>query len=144
MTDSPTPRLTTLVLAVTVGGAVGAVGRWAAVELTPAETGFPWTTFGINVSGSFLLALLPALTGRLAAGRAAVVAALLGPGLLGGWTTLSAYAEQSRALLADGRVVLAGVYVAGTLAACLAAVALAGRTVTAAQRTRFVDEGGDE
>lgn len=138
------PGRAVLVVAVALGGAIGAVGRWGAVELTPPETGFPVTTFAINVSGSFVLALLPALVARVPVRSGAVLAALLGPGLLGGWTTLSAYAEQSRALLADGRVVLAGAYLAGTLATCLLAVAVAGRAVGPAQRGTFEDEGGDE
>jgi CrcB protein len=56
-----------------------------------------------------------------------VVAAALGPGLLGGYTTLSATSEQSRSLLDQGRPALAAAYLVGTLAASLAAVALASR-----------------
>lgn len=36
------------------GGAVGAVARYAATEAFADGTGFPWTTFAINVSGSTL------------------------------------------------------------------------------------------
>ncbi|WP_299058329.1 CrcB family protein [uncultured Nocardioides sp.] len=132
MTSDPHERdraapVALLVLVVAAGGAVGAVARWAAVGLTPPETGFAWTTFAINVSGSFALATLPGLVGRLRPHARELTVAAVGPGLLGGWTTLSAYAEQSRALLADGRVVLAGAYLTGTLAACLLAVALGRR-----------------
>ncbi|MCW2812914.1 MAG: hypothetical protein JWN84_369 [Nocardioides sp.] len=112
-----------LCLCVAAGGALGAVLRWSAGELVPDGSGVPWTTFAVNVSGSLLLALLPALA---AVRRSAALAAFLGPGLLGGYTTLSAYSEQTRALLADGRLLLAGGYVTGTLLACVAAVALAG------------------
>ena len=52
---------------------------------------------------------------------------MLGPGVLGGYTTFSATSEQSRALLDAGRAGLALAYVVGTLAACLAAVALVSR-----------------
>lgn len=115
-----------LLLAVAVGGAVGAVLRWSLGEVAPDGSGFPWTTFAINVSGSFLLALLPAF----AAVRARpALAAGLGPGLLGGYTTLSAYAEHGRALWSDGDGPLAAAYLLGTLVACLAAVALAARLV---------------
>jgi CrcB protein len=115
------------VLAVALGGAAGGTLRWWLGDLVPDGSGFPWTTFAINVSGSLSLALLPALAAvrgrpRLAAG--------LGPGLLGGYTTLSTYAEQGRALLADGRSGLAAAYLLGTLAACLVAVTLAGHLVT--------------
>ena len=66
--------------------------------------------------------LLPALA---VVRRRALLALALGPGVLGGFTTLSAYAEQGRGLLADGRTALAAAYLLGTLAACLVAVALA-------------------
>ena len=83
-----------------LGGALGALLRWGLGEAVPDGAGFPWTTFAINVAGSFVLALLPALRGVR---RSRAAGAGLGPGVLGGFTTLSAYAEQTRALLADGR-----------------------------------------
>lgn len=110
-----TPRL----LAVAGGGAVGGLLRYGAERAVPDGSGFPWTTFATNVVGAGLLAgllLLPL------ARRSATWAAALGPGLLGGFTTLSATSEQGRALLADGRPVLALAYLAGTLAAALAVV----------------------
>lgn len=107
-----------LLLAVAVGGAVGAVLRYAAGEVASDGSGFPWTTFAINVLGSALLAgllLLPI------ARRSATWAAGLGPGLLGGFTTFATTSEQARALLANGRTGLAVAYLTGTLAACLLA-----------------------
>lgn len=105
-------------------GAVGGVLRWWLGDLVPDGTGFAWTTFAINVSGSALLAALPAIgpvrcRPSLASG--------LGSGLLGGYTTLSAYSEQTRALLEDGRLALAGAYALGSVAACVAAVAVVDR-----------------
>jgi CrcB protein len=47
--------------------------------------------------------------------------------VLGGFTTLSAYSEQTRTLLDHGQTGTAALYVVGTLAACLVAVTLAGR-----------------
>jgi CrcB protein len=118
---SPPPRL---LLAVGAGGALGGVLRYGAGLAAPDPTGFPWTTFVVNVAGSALLAgllLLPL------ARRSEVWAAALGPGVLGGFTTFSATSEQGRALLADGRTGLALAYLAGTLAVCVAAVVLVGR-----------------
>lgn len=111
-------------VAVALGGAAGGTLRWWVGEQVPDGSGFPWTTFAINVSGSLVLALV---LGLAAVRRRPRLAAALGPGLLGGYTTLSAYAEQGRALLADGRTGLAAAYLLGTLAACLVAVALASR-----------------
>ena len=117
-----------LLLAAACGGALGAVLRYVLGQVAPDGSGFPWTTFGINVAGSCLLALLPLLA---VVRRHRAVAVALGPGLLGGFTTLSAYAEQGRTLLADGEDLLAGAYLLGTLGACLVAVALVARRVPA-------------
>jgi CrcB protein len=128
-------------LAVALGGALGGTLRWWLGDLVPDGTGFPWTTFAINVSGSLALALLP-LVAMVRARPALAVG--LGPGVLGGYTTLSAYAEQGRSLLADGRPALAAAYLAGTLAACLVAVTLAGRWSSGVWRAEFAAEDGNE
>jgi CrcB protein len=138
VTPAPAPRL---LVAVAVGGALGAVARWALGEAFPDGSGFPWTTFGINVAGSFVLALLPAVA---AVRRRHTLALGLGPGVLGGFTTLSTYAEQSRSLLADGRALLAASYLLGTLAVCLAAVAVAHRLSSPLAQREFEDEEGNE
>lgn len=135
---SVTPRLCGCVA---VGGAVGAVLRWSLGELVPDGSGFPWTTFAINVTGAFLLALLPGLA---AVRRSRALTVTLGPGLLGGYTTLSAYSEQTRALLAEGHVAVAAAYVVGTLVACLVVVAAADRWSTRSERDGVSEEGGDE
>ncbi|WP_183092531.1 fluoride efflux transporter FluC [Nocardioides stalactiti] len=125
MTPPPGPRL---LLAVAIGGAVGAVLRYGLGEAVPDGGGFPWTTFAINVAGSLLLAgleLLPAVR------RSPVWTAALGPGVLGGFTTFSATSEQGRSLLASGDTVLAASYLAGSLAAALAAVIVVGRLAPA-------------
>jgi CrcB protein len=128
-------------LAVALGGAFGAVLRWALGEAVPDGAGFPWTTFLVNLSGSAVLAGLPALA---AVRRRPRLAAGLGPGVLGGFTTLSAYAEETRALLAHGQTLTALAYLLGTLAACVAAVSLVGRLSPPAAAAVFAAEGGEE
>lgn len=130
-----------LVAAAALGGAAGALLRWALGVLVPDGAGFPWTTFAINVSGSLALAALPALA---FVRRHPMLPVLLGPGLLGGYTTLSTYSEQARALLADGRVALASAYLLGTLAAAVAAVLLAHRLSTPEEQAEFELEEGNE
>ena len=97
----PPPRL---LAAVALGGAAGALLRFTLGELAPDSSSFPWTTFAINVSGAFLLALLPAFE---AVRRSTTLAVGLGPGVLGGYTTLSATSEQARSLVDQGRPALA-------------------------------------
>jgi CrcB protein len=134
----PPPRL---VAAVAVGGALGALVRWELGVLAADGTGFPWTTFAINVSGSFLLACLPAF---YAVRRNPALAAGLGTGVLGGYTTLSTYSEQTRDLLDRGEPGLAAAYLLGTLVACLAVVALAHRWSSPLAQRAFEDEEGNE
>ena len=128
------------VLGVAVGGALGAVLRWWLGELFPDDSGFPWTTFAINVSGAGALAALPAIA---AVRRRPVLVAALGPGLLGGYTTLSASSEQTRALLADDRLATGAVYALGSLAACVVTVAVVSRLVNPADSVELTAEGGD-
>jgi fluoride exporter len=128
------------VLTVAAGGAVGACLR-AAVDAVPdLSAGFPWSTLAVNVVGSLLLALLPAVD-RVR--RSTLLPLLLGPGLLGGFTTMSAWSEETRALVAGGELLTATGYVLVTLAACLAAVAAADRLSSPAERAAFEAEEGD-
>ena len=106
-------------VAVSLGGAVGAALRFA-IDTAAPDALFPWPTLGINVAGAFVLGLLPAL----AVVRRRVVALALGPGLLGGFTTVSAWAGQVRQLADDGHTGLAGLCLVLTLAAGLAAASL--------------------
>jgi CrcB protein len=129
-----------VLLSVALGGAAGASLRYALTQAEPDGGGFPGTTFTTNVVGSFLLALLPASPWVR---RHHLLPPLLGTGVLGGFTTLSTWSEQTRALVADGAVATAGAYVVGTLAACLAAVALADRFSTRGARAEFEAEEGD-
>lgn len=111
---------------VAVGGAAGALLRWGVGEVAGHADGFAWTTFAVNVVGCFVLAALPAVD---AVRRSPGWTLFLGPGLLGGFTTVSTWAQESRALAADGDIVLVGAYVAATLLSCLIA-ATAGRLLT--------------
>lgn len=129
---------------VALGGAVGAELRWVAGEVWPDATdGFAWTTFAINVLGCLLLALLPAVA---SVRGHAWLPPLLGAGLLGGFTTLSTWSEQVRALADAGRSGAAGAYLLGTLAACLAAAWVgrqAAERVAAGGAGEFDEEEGN-
>jgi CrcB protein len=106
-----------------VGGAIGALARgWLGARLAVAPTGFPVSTFLVNVSGAFLLGLLlTLLVERLPQARS--VRPLLGTGLLGAYTTFSALTVEAAVLAVRGRPLLAVGYVAGSLLAGMAAVA---------------------
>ncbi len=107
---------------VAAGGALGSLARWSLAELLPAGGGaFPWATFTANVSGCLLLgALTVVLTDVWPPTRYA--RPFLAVGVLGGFTTFSAYVLETRALLAAGHGAVAAAYVAGSVVAGLAAV----------------------
>jgi fluoride exporter len=135
------PLHASVLLAVAAGGAVGACARHGLLVAFPDRSpGFPWTVFAVNVLGCFLLAMLPASE---VVRRRPLLPPLLGTGVLGGFTTMSTYADQARALVADGRAGTAATYVLGTLAACLVAVVVADRFSDVPQRVEFDEEEGD-
>jgi fluoride exporter len=134
------PHVSPLVgcLATAVGGAVGALARWGCQDAFPvAGARFPWTTFAINVVGSALLAGLPLLS---VARRRPWVGVLLGAGLLGGFTTMSAASVDTFTLLDSGHVALGAAYALGTVVAALAAVLVVGRLTTTAEQDEEWDE----
>lgn len=90
-------------LAVAVGGALGAVLRFA-VSRGSADafgTGFPWGTLIVNAVGAFAIGFLAAwFINRLSAGPA--LRALVLTGLLGGLTTFSTFSFETLELAQTG------------------------------------------
>ena len=108
------------------GGALGALARYGIGDAFPAApTGFPWATFGINVSGSLLIGALMVLVTGLLRGRP-LVRPFLGVGVLGGFTTFSTYVVDVQRLVAAGAAGTALAYLFATVAAAVAAVSLGG------------------
>jgi CrcB protein len=106
-------------LAVGVGGAIGAVARYAvslAIERQHLDT------VAINVSGSFLIGVV---LGSNLGGPAALA---LSVGFCGAFTTFSSFAVETARLAEDGHLADAARYAIGTLLAALVAV-LAGFAV---------------
>ncbi|WP_203580992.1 fluoride efflux transporter FluC [Microbacterium hibisci] len=79
------PRVLGVVVA---GGAAGVLARGVILAPTTDPAAVPWVTLGINVVGSLLLGVV---VGWLD-GRRPLLRALLGTGVLGGFTTYSAFA----------------------------------------------------
>lgn len=128
----PVPLPVSHVLAVSLGGALGALLRWALTLAWPVGTGeLPWTVVGINVLGSGLLAALPALS---VVRRRDWVAPLLGTGVLGGFTTMSAASVDAVVLGDAGRPLAGAAYLLVTLGGALLAVLLVRRTTSGVPR----------
>ncbi len=113
-----------MVAVIAAGGVTGALARYGLVRVWPAPVGgFPWATFAINVLGCLLIGVLIVMVSEVWAAHR-LIRPFLGTGLLGGFTTFSGYAEQTRALLAAGRLAVAFGYLSGTVGAALVAVQL--------------------
>ncbi len=110
---------------VALGGALGSALRFGVSDLTrrvPALLAYPWATLTVNVSGSLFLGALTAWV----AGAAQVtpqLRAFLMLGVLGGYTTFSAFALEGLTMLQAGQPLRALGY---ATASVLLAVAAAG------------------
>ena len=100
---------------VALGGAIGSVLRFATAQAVP----FPLGTLTVNVAGSFLIGLFFVVL----AGRAWAQPLVL-TGILGGFTTFSAFSLDTLRLVEGGRALAAGGYVVASVALSLGACAL--------------------
>ena len=110
-----------------VGGALGALARAGVAEVLPREPGgWPWATWTVNLLGCLLLGMLLAvLATRRPDGERMQV--FLGTGVLGGFTTYSAFALEVTDLGASGRPFAAAAYVAASVLGGVLAVAIGAR-----------------
>lgn len=81
-------------VAVAIGGALGSLGRWGVADVLPTSSQFPWPTFVVNVSGTFVLGIVLVLGEKFHPQHHRAWARLWRPflatGVLGGFTTFSA------------------------------------------------------
>ncbi|RLK53770.1 fluoride efflux transporter FluC [Actinokineospora cianjurensis] len=111
------------VAAVSVGGVIGALARYGAGTVWPS----PWTILAVNAVGCLAMGCLMVLVTEVFTAHP-LVRPFLGTGVLGGFTTFSAYCADFQRMLGEG-VPLALLYLVGTLVLALAFVA-AGTRIT--------------
>jgi CrcB protein len=110
------------IAAIFLGGAIGSLLRvWLSRTFSTGVADWPWTTFAINISGSFVLACVAAHLQQRA--RRSCLGPLLGVGLCGAYTTFSTMQIEIVHMADRGRYELAGAYalssvLAGYLAIC--------------------------
>ncbi|MBA2921036.1 fluoride efflux transporter CrcB [Sphingomonas sp. MAH-20] len=111
-------------LLVMLGGAVGAALRYHLGGLTLRAFGpaFPWGTLIANVSGGLLMGLLAGTLARVGSANEPW-RLLLGVGLLGGYTTFSAFSLETFGMIERGQYAVAVAYVAASVAGALAGLA---------------------
>lgn len=113
-----------------VGGAGGALARYQLSQWVTSTLGartaaaFPWATLGTNIIGSLAMGgLLGWLArGSVSAESAETIRLLIGVGLLGGFTTFSAFSAELVTMLHRGQIVDALLYGSVSLIAGMAAI----------------------
>lgn len=125
----------TVVAAVAAGGALGSAMRYIVTVLVQRlfGTGFPWWTLSVNVIGSFLMGVIvTSIALRWSVGQ--VGQAFLTVGILGGFTTFSAFSLDVATLYERQATLAAGGYVLGSVVLSVLAL-FAGMAVTRAVLT---------
>jgi|SRR5690348_10044820 CrcB protein len=107
---------------ISLGGALGTAARyllsvWLLRTLGPA---FPYGTLAVNVVGSFLLGIVMQMGGDTSP-LSPTTRLVLGTGVMGGFTTYSAFNYETLHYLQQGAWATAGFYVVTTLLVCLGA-----------------------
>ena len=114
-------------LQVALGGAIGASARYLTnvAAMRAFGIGFPWGTIAVNIVGSFLMGALVVILANKDATR---LAPFLMTGVLGGFTTFSAFSLDALTLFERGQTGAATLYVLASVVLSLAAI-VAGMTV---------------
>lgn len=91
----------TKVLLVAVGAAAGSVARYlvGVAALRWIGPGWPWGTMTVNIVGGFLMGLLTGWLALRAAGQQETLRVFLGVGILGGFTTFSAFSLDTALMI---------------------------------------------
>ena len=93
-----------------LGGAIGAILRYIVGESMPE--GFPWGTMTVNLLGSFLLGIVVTMT------LSEEVVLLVGTGMMGAFTTMSAYSVDLLELIENNEYSTAAIYLLVTMLCC--------------------------
>ena len=105
-----------LLILATVGGGIGAGLRYL-VQIAMMRwlgAGFPWWTFAINIVGSFAMGVVVTLV-VAKFGNSADMRTFLATGILGGFTTFSAFSLDVANLIETKQTAAAAFYVAGSV-----------------------------
>ncbi len=106
------------------GSFIGGAARYlVSLVVKGAGKGFPWATLAVNLAGCFLIGLLWGLFSKNASGDGSW-ALFLTVGLCGGFTTFSTFSKESLMMLQSGNIWGFAGYVALSVIAGVALVAV--------------------
>lgn len=104
------------------GGAIGAAMRYGLSRALPiGEGGWPWPTFAANVLGGFAMGVLAAWVLR-GDNSAEPLRLFVGLGVLGGFTTFSAFSLEMAQMIERGQIGLAAAYAVASVLLALGAL----------------------
>ncbi len=107
---------------VMAGGAIGAAARYLAASSLGLRGGWPLGTFVVNLVGGFLMGLLAALV--LKGSASETTRLFIGVGILGGFTTFSAFSLEGFQMIERGQWGMAALYAAASVIGSIAALAI--------------------
>lgn len=90
-----------------IAGALGAIARYLIGVIMLSESGFPFATFLVNLIGCYALAFINSRTLPFSN----KLKSAIGTGFLGSFTTFSAFSVETIAMIEDGQIVLAIIYI---------------------------------
>jgi fluoride exporter len=101
-----------IILAIGIGSCIGGISRYLLSQFIQNKflSAFPYGTLGVNIIGCFLIGIVFGLSER---GNLSMEWRLfLATGILGGFTTFSAFSNETVSLLRDGQLWHAFAYIA--------------------------------
>ena len=101
---------------VALGGALGALLRYA-LGLTLETSDFPWSTFMVNICGSLILGILSVMALNSLISETTML--FLGTGLLGAFTTMSTFSNETVNLVKNNEITLALSYATLSFILCI-------------------------
>jgi fluoride exporter len=110
-----------IILAIGAGSFIGGVSRYVLSRLiqTNIYTTFPFGTLGVNILGCLLIGIVFGLSER--GNMSQEWRLFLATGILGGFTTFSAFSNETVGMLRDGQFGYAGAYVGASVILGIAA-----------------------
>lgn len=105
-------------LLIAIGSGLGGMARhWLSTVIAArSASAFPWGTFVVNVAGAALIGMVLAMPeSRLGPGTRQFLAV----GVLGGFTTFSAFSAQTLSLFQNGKAAIACTYMLASVLVCV-------------------------